>query len=61
MSRRVRMTLVFEFDYLVNKMGSEQADILVENFTNDPTAFIHPLECDEELMVAIEDITEEID
>lgn len=59
MSRRVRMTLVFEFDYLVNKMGAEQADILVENFTNDPTAFIHPLEIDEELFVHIEDITEE--
>lgn len=59
MSRRIRMTLVYEFDYLVHKMGAEQADRLVENFTSDPTAFIHPLECDEQLMVAIEDITED--
>lgn len=53
------MSLVFEFDYLVDKMGKEQADILVQNFTNDPTAFVHPLEIDENLYVAIEDITEE--
>ena len=53
------MTLVYEFDYLVSKMGSEQANMLVENFTNDPTAFVHPLEIDENLYVGIEDVTEE--
>lgn len=54
------MTLVYEFDYLVHKVGPEQADRLVENFTNDPTGFIHPLEWDEQMIVSIEDITEEV-
>jgi hypothetical protein len=61
MSRRMRLTVIYEFDYLVHKLGSEQGDRLIENFLKDPTGFLHPteLEVNEELVVAIEDITEE--
>jgi hypothetical protein len=59
--RRVRMTVVFEFDYLVHKLGAEQIDRLATNFLDHPTEFLHPseLEIDETLLVHFEDITEE--
>lgn len=61
MSRRLRMTVVFEFDYLAPKLGFEQVDRLAENFLDHPTEFLHPkeLEVDEVLVVNFEDITEE--
>lgn len=61
MSRRLQLTVVFEFDYLVHKLGAEQIDRLVENFIDHPTEFLHPkeLEIDEVLMVNIQDITED--
>jgi hypothetical protein len=55
------MTVVFEFDYLVHKLGAEQIDRLAENFLDHPTEFLHPkeLEVDEVLVVNFEDITED--
>jgi hypothetical protein len=61
MSLRVRMTMVYEFDYLAPKLGSQQVHNLAENFLDHPTEFLHPkeLEVDEVLMFSFEDITGE--
>lgn len=61
LSRRLQLTVVFEFDYLVHKVGAEQIDRLIANFLDHPTEFLHPkeLEIDEVLLVNIEDVTEE--
>lgn len=53
------MTLVYEFDYLADEITEDRVNILARNFFEDPTSFVHPLEIDEVLIVAVEDITED--
>lgn len=57
--KRVRMTIVHEFDYH-GDLTMEAADRLCANFMSDPTAFLHPheLEWDEVLLIDLEDITD---
>lgn len=57
-SRRVRMTLVYEFDY-IGELDADTVTILVDNFYRDPTAFIADPAWDESILVAIDDITDE--
>lgn len=58
--KRLRMTMVFEFDYHGN-LSEGAVDRLTTNFLKDPTGFIHPeeLEWDEVLIVDIENITKD--
>lgn len=58
--KRLRLTMVFEFDYL-GEVSEEKMDRLATNFLKDPTGFVHPeeLEWDEILIVDIENITED--
>jgi hypothetical protein len=59
----MRLTVVYEFDYLVDQVTEEMATRLVHNFSVDPTGFLHPteLEVDEELIVQVEDITDGVE
>lgn len=56
---RVRMTVVYEFDYH-GELTDQAVDRLGENFINDPTGFygIEEAAWDETLVVEFEDITE---
>lgn len=57
---RVRMTVVYEFDYQ-GEVTDEVVDRLSHNFIADPTGFygIGEMAWDEKLVVEFEDITEE--
>jgi len=60
LTKRLRMTVVYEFDYY-GEVDDIVAIQLVNDFTKDPTSFLHPDEpqWDETLIIDIEDITDE--
>lgn len=63
MSRRLRMTVVYDFSWALDEVTEEHADRLVQNFLADPRGFMNlefP-EWDEQVVVAVEDITENSD
>lgn len=59
--RRLRMTMVHEFDWASEALLGTDADALVLNFLKDPHTFLNleSPEWDETIVVDIEDITEE--
>lgn len=60
-SRRVRLTMVYEFDWASEALLGTDADRLVENFLKDPYAFLNleSPEWDETIVVDVEDVTNE--
>jgi len=61
MSRRLRMTMVYEFSWSLDTLTEDDVHRLVENFLGNPRAFLnldYP-EWDEEILVDVQDITEE--
>lgn len=49
------MTMIYEFDYVGN-VDMDVADRLAQNFWQDPTGFVHPMEWDETLLVDIQEV-----
>lgn len=60
-SKRIRMTMVYEFDWVSEEFSPTDADRLVENFLADPYAFLNleSPEWDETIVVDVEDVTDE--
>ena len=58
--RRLRMTVVYDFDWEAPEMKSTDADALVRNFLKDPTAFLNisGMAVDEALYIDLEDISD---
>lgn len=56
---RVRMTMVFEFDYL-GEMDMDAADRLAHNFYTDPTAFVADPEWSDILIVDVQAVDQEV-
>lgn len=57
--RRLRLTVLYEFDYH-GEVDETTMARLINNFATDPTGFLHPseLEIDETLVVDVEDVTD---
>jgi hypothetical protein len=57
---RVRMTMVYEFDYH-GELSEDAVDRLHDNFMKDPTGFLHPheLEWDEIIVVDFTEVESE--
>lgn len=59
--RRIRMTMVYEFDWQAEEMREKDVDTLVRNFLADPYAFLNleNPQWDETIVVDVEDVTDE--
>jgi len=57
---RLRLTMVYEFDWLAEELRDRDADALVQNFLKDPHAFLNleSPEWDEVIIVDVEDVTD---
>ena len=58
---RLRMTMVYEFDWVSEALLGTDVDRLIENFLKDPAAFLNleNPEWDETIVIDMEDVTNE--
>lgn len=57
--RRVRLTFVSEFDWQTEELTPEHMDQIVEMFLDNPEGWVAPVDDEDEIIISVDDITEE--